>query len=147
VVDLSNSRGLCLLPVYNPMVNGGGPLNRCAPVLSPEGKYILVAAASSVRLYSSVTASIVHSLNGHTQEVTAVVLDNDSKEQVHDKFICCPVAASTSCTAVQERKLTGNWIALSVSFVTTAGVHCFLRWHCKALELCIWAAVELYECW
>lgn len=66
------------------MVSGGGALNRSASLLSADGKYILVAAASSVRLYSSVTAEIVHTLDGHTQEVTAVVLDHASDDKVRE---------------------------------------------------------------
>ncbi len=62
--------------------NGRGAMNRCASVLSPDGKYLLVAAASSVRVYSSVTAEIVHSLYGHTQEVTAIVLHHGSNDLV-----------------------------------------------------------------
>ncbi|KAL0052292.1 hypothetical protein WJX82_011440 [Trebouxia sp. C0006] len=58
-------------------------MNRCASVLSPDGKYLLVAAASSVRVYSSVTAEIVHSLYGHTQEVTAIVLHHGSNDLVY----------------------------------------------------------------
>jgi len=64
------------------MPNGGGAMNRCSSVLSPDGKYLLVAAASSVRVYSSVTAEIVHSLYGHTQEVTAIVLHHGSNDLV-----------------------------------------------------------------
>ena len=63
----------------------GATLNQSASVLSSDGKYVLVAAASSVRVYSSVTAEIVLSLNGHTQEVTAVVLDHANNDLVGGK--------------------------------------------------------------
>lgn len=66
----------------DPTPNDGGAMNRCASVLSPDGKYLLVAAASSVRVYSSVTAEIVLSLYGHTQEVTAIVLHHGSNDLV-----------------------------------------------------------------
>ena len=64
------------------MLNGGAVVNCCASVLSPDGKYLLVAAASSVRVYSSVTAEIVLNLYGHTQDVTAIVLQHSSNDLV-----------------------------------------------------------------
>ena len=64
------------------MVLGGGPLGRSTAVLTADGKYFLVAAASTVRLYSSVTGERVLSLNGHKAEVTAIVPDHASVEKV-----------------------------------------------------------------
>ena len=64
------------------MPNGRGAMNRCSSVLSPDGKYLLVAAASSVRVYSSITAEIALNLYGHTQEVTAIVLDHSNSDLV-----------------------------------------------------------------
>ncbi|KAL0020828.1 hypothetical protein WJX79_004301 [Trebouxia sp. C0005] len=58
-------------------------MNRCSSVLSPDGKYLLVAAASSVRVYSSITAEIALNLYGHTQEVTAIVLDHSNSDLVY----------------------------------------------------------------
>ena len=64
------------------MVSGGGPLNQSSAILSPDGKYVLVAAASSVKLCSSVTGEVVNSLRGHLQDVTAIVLDSADETKV-----------------------------------------------------------------
>lgn len=69
------------------MVSGGGPLNRSTAVVSPDGKYILVAAASSVKLCSAVTGETVNSLRGHSQDVTAIVLDPKDE----NKVTCVPI--------------------------------------------------------
>ena len=47
-----------------------------------DGKFVLVAASASVKLHSAVTAETVQTLDGHTQDVTAIVLDDSNKEQV-----------------------------------------------------------------
>lgn len=65
------------------MVRGVGDLGRGTALLTADGKYILVAAASAVRLYSSVTGELVLSLNGHKAAVTALSLDHASKEKVY----------------------------------------------------------------
>ena len=75
----------------------GGTVNQSASVLSSDGKYVLVAAASSVRVYSSVTAEIVLSLNGHTQEVTAVVLDHADNDLVGGKPLLLLFATNKQC--------------------------------------------------
>lgn len=64
------------------MVAGGGLLNQSTAVLTPDGKFILVAAAASVRLCSSVTGETVHTLTGHTKDVTALVLDPADETKV-----------------------------------------------------------------
>ena len=64
------------------MVYGGGAFGHGIVLLSADGKYVLVAAASSVRLYSSFTGEFVSSLSGHTRDVTAVVLVHESVNQV-----------------------------------------------------------------
>ena len=64
------------------MVYGGGAWGRGTALLTADGKYILVAAASNVRLYSSATGEFVTSLNGHKADVTAVVLDHASNDKV-----------------------------------------------------------------
>lgn len=66
------------------MVRGVGDLGRGTALLTADGKYILVAAASAVRLYSSVTGELVLSLNGHKAAVTALSLDHASKEKVYE---------------------------------------------------------------
>ena len=72
-------------------------MNQSASVLSSDGKYVLVAAASSVRVYSSVTAEIVLSLNGHTQEVTAVELDHGSNDLVRIRPLLLLTATNRHC--------------------------------------------------
>lgn len=64
------------------MVYGGGAWGRGTALLTADGKYILVAAASDVRLYSFATGEFVTSLNGHKADVTAVVLDHASTDKV-----------------------------------------------------------------
>lgn len=75
-ISATEWRGLASLePCRRLMVSGGGPLNLSPAVLTPDGKCILVAAASSVKLCSAVTGEVVSNLRGHTQDVTATVLD------------------------------------------------------------------------
>ena len=64
------------------MVNGGGAWGRGSALLTADGKYVLVAVASNVRLYSSASGEFVTSLNGHAADVTAVVLDHASNDKV-----------------------------------------------------------------
>lgn len=68
------------------MVCGGGAWGRGIALLTADGKYILVAAASNVRLYSSATAEFVTSLNGHKADVTAIVLDHTSSDKVFHRL-------------------------------------------------------------
>lgn len=70
-----------LRPLWG-MIHGGGAFGHGTVLLSADGKYILVAAASAVRLYSSVTGDLVSSLSGHKRDVTAIVLDHDSNDKV-----------------------------------------------------------------
>ena len=79
------------------MVYGGGAWVRGTALLTADGKYILVAAASAVRLYSSATGALVTSLNGHKGEVTAVVLDHASNDKVPQVSVCRAQAAQVIC--------------------------------------------------
>lgn len=42
--------------------------------LSRDGRLLLVCAASSVRVYSAVTAELLFTLQGHSEEVTCLAL-------------------------------------------------------------------------
>ena len=84
------------------MVSGGGALNNSASVLSADGKYVLTAASASVRLHSAVTAETVQTLDGHTQDVTAIVLDESNQEQVNFMRKLSACAALLNCLAKQD---------------------------------------------
>ena len=73
------------------MAPGVGDLGRGTAVLTADGKYVLVAAASTVRLYSSVTGELVLSLNGHRAAVTAISLDHASNDKVSGVQFTQPV--------------------------------------------------------
>lgn len=64
------------------MVCGGGAWGRGSALLTADGKYVLVAVAYNIRLYSSASGEFVTSLNGHAADVTAVVLDHASDDKV-----------------------------------------------------------------
>lgn len=63
-------------------MNAGGAFGHGGVLLSADGKHVVVAAASTVRLYSSATGKLVSSLSGHKRHVTAVVLDHASNDKV-----------------------------------------------------------------
>lgn len=83
------------------MVYGGGAWGHGTALLTADGKYILVAAASNIRLYSSVTGEFVTSLNGHKADVTSVVLDHTSNDkvlhQMRSPFLPWTDLAYTAC--------------------------------------------------
>ena len=109
----------------------GGRLNRSPSVPTPEGKYILVAAASSVRLYSAVTGVKVHTLIGHTREVTAVVPDHANTDTVGEK---------ESTVALLRRTL----LLYATRTRVVAGVYRLLGWNSEALELRFGPAAALH---
>ena len=76
------------------MVAGGGLLNQSTAVATPDGKFIVVAAAASVQLRSSVTGETVHTMTGHTQDVTALVLDPSDETKVTFDSECLGCASS-----------------------------------------------------
>lgn len=86
-----------LRPLWG-MVHGGGAFGHGTVLLSADGKYVLVAAASAVRLYSSFTGDLISSLSGHKRDITAIVLDDDSNNKVlHSPNLCSPFVIVRAC--------------------------------------------------
>ena len=63
-------------------LNGGGTITSIGAVASRDGQHILAACASTVRIYSAVTSAVIVELKGHTDDVTAVVLEPHSETKV-----------------------------------------------------------------
>ena len=61
---------------------GGGMLSRRPSAFSGDGRLVLCCSGRLVLIFSAVTGERVGALSGHTEEVTAVVLDPENGEQV-----------------------------------------------------------------
>ena len=63
-------------------LTGGGTITSVGAVASRDGQHILAACASAVRIYSAVTSAVLVELKGHTDDVTALVLEPHSQTKV-----------------------------------------------------------------
>ena len=63
-------------------LTGGGTITSIGAVASRDGQHILAACATTVRIYSAVTSAVLVELKGHTDDVTAVVLEPHSQTRV-----------------------------------------------------------------
>ena len=64
------------------MVWGGGQITLRPHLLSRDGRLLLVCVGSAVRVYSAVTAELLHVVDGHTGEVTSLALHPSIPSQV-----------------------------------------------------------------
>ena len=64
------------------MVRGGGHLCSRPVISSADGKYLFVAVAEAVRVFSTVTGLLVSALKGHLAYVTACVPNPRNDTQV-----------------------------------------------------------------
>ncbi|KAK9812065.1 hypothetical protein WJX73_002618 [Symbiochloris irregularis] len=65
------------------MVQGGGCLSSRPAVTTADGKHLVVPVADTVRLYGTASGSLAAVLKGHTQEVTAAVLNSRNDAQIY----------------------------------------------------------------
>ena len=63
-------------------LTGGGTITLIGAVANRDGQHILAACASAVRIYSAVTSAVLVELKGHTDDVTAIVLEPHSQTKV-----------------------------------------------------------------
>ena len=63
-------------------LTGGGTITSIGAVASRDGQHILAACASAVRIYSAVTSTVLVELKGHTDDVTAIILEPHSQTKV-----------------------------------------------------------------
>lgn len=66
------------------MVQGGGFLSGQPAVTTADGKHLVLPVADTVRLYGTASGSLAAVLKGHTQTVTAAVLNSRNDAQVPD---------------------------------------------------------------
>ncbi|KAK9827341.1 hypothetical protein WJX81_007552 [Elliptochloris bilobata] len=64
------------------MVSGGGPVSQWPAVASATGRFILTPAATTVKVFSSVSSALTAVLTGHVADVTAVALAPNTESQV-----------------------------------------------------------------
>lgn len=65
------------------VIGGGGSISRRQLMFSDDGKLLILACGSALRLYSTATGEPVASLAGHTADITCVTSDPKSPKQVH----------------------------------------------------------------
>ncbi|XP_030642048.1 WD repeat-containing protein 75 [Chanos chanos] len=62
---------------------GGSKINHRAPVFANDSRYLLCASGDSVKVYSTNTEECIHSLHGHTDQVTGVALNPANHLQLY----------------------------------------------------------------
>jgi len=64
------------------VLSGGGQLTRRQHLLSRDGRLLLVCTSNRIRVYSALTAELLFSLQGHTDEVTSIAAHPKNASQV-----------------------------------------------------------------
>jgi len=64
------------------VLSGGGQLTRRQHLLSRDGRLLLVCNSDRIRVYSALTAELLFSLQGHSDEITCIALHPKNQSQV-----------------------------------------------------------------
>ncbi|XP_016375687.1 WD repeat-containing protein 75-like [Sinocyclocheilus rhinocerous] len=62
---------------------GGSKINLRPPIISTDSRFVLCASGDSVKVYSTRTEEWLHSLQGHTNQVTGITLNPANHLQVY----------------------------------------------------------------
>uniref|UniRef100_A0A671L163 WD repeat-containing protein 75-like n=1 Tax=Sinocyclocheilus anshuiensis TaxID=1608454 RepID=A0A671L163_9TELE len=62
---------------------GGSKINLRPPIISTDSRFVLCASGDSVKVYSTRTEEWLHSLQGHTNQVTGIALNPANHLQVY----------------------------------------------------------------
>ena len=109
-------------------ISGGGTITAIGALASPDGQHILAACAATVRIYSALTSALLLELRGHTDDVTAIALDPNSKTKVLLFAFSFQYRSYGQCKLHVLRAELVFEMALPYS-----GVLCIHRWHSAPL--------------
>uniref|UniRef100_A0A673GCW2 WD repeat-containing protein 75-like n=1 Tax=Sinocyclocheilus rhinocerous TaxID=307959 RepID=A0A673GCW2_9TELE len=69
--------------IYNIVRCGGSKVNLRPPIISTDSRFLLCASGDLVKVYSTRTEEWLHSLQGHTNQVTGIALNPANHLQVY----------------------------------------------------------------